>query len=202
MSIEKLQEAAHRRFVEMDVDYSLMMHGQYDLILEAELSSVSDRIVFIVNGTKCYKNFITEVRLPQNDVFVFDQWSLYLLNTKGSEDVGFDEYMYPDQRAFPESEQEDGRIFYKSLLSLYINNALMFPPRVTDVFENELPKKYFQFPGRCLFTDVGRVIFLIGTKNIVFHLDLPRKIKWPESTTRIRLRLRGLLFMNASIVIN
>lgn len=178
----------------------------YELILEAGLDGVTDRVLFkVLNfGYRHPDAFITEIRLNMQDIFIFNEWGLFLLNTDGPMDIKFEEHTYPDINFFREKDAAELNIFYNADLSLIINNRIVWPKIRTDIFKQYLStvdrRNYGATELQEIPKDSGSIIILVGSKNIYFNLDLPRKTKWTDSPLRLRLRLRGLLFRNASII--
>lgn len=178
-----------------NIDPQMVDAHQYDLILESTLKEESDRVMFMVNryGTP---SFITEVKLHTQDVFMFNEWGLFLLNTRSEMDMSFEEHTYVDPNYFKPNDSK-AEVFYHSNLSLVVNNLIVTPGVRTDVF-----KKYIQVEDRRNRSESGLLEFvdgigaLVGSKNVHFNLDLPRKTSLDGSQIRVRLRLRGLLFRN------
>jgi hypothetical protein len=48
--------------------------------------------------------------------------------------------------------------------------------------------------------DVGIVMFLVGSKNMRFNLDLPREARFVQSGRRLRLRLNGILIRSVTTI--
>jgi hypothetical protein len=168
----------------------------YELILESALSElVGDRVTFrVLSSLEATSR--TELRLHYSDVFVFNQWGLYMLNTSGLYDMGFREHTFPDGMYFSPQEAEEGNIFYNGNLSLAVNNFIVMSNVRTDrfrVFESERERRRQGISAVC---DYEQVVLLVGSKNNVFILDLPRKTNWMGSTSRLRLRLNGALLRN------
>lgn len=182
-------------------DVKNILVSQYDLILEAELKNVFDRVTFNAIGGRSAREFITEIRLQQQDVFICNEWGLFLLDTDAPSDIKFEEHTYPDREYFDKKLAEEADIFYNADLS-FIVNSLIVPPGVrTDKFKRFISvddRKELGISGLVEMED--NYLILTGTKNIYFNLDLPRKTDWKDSTIRLRLRLRGLLFRNMSII--
>jgi len=175
----------------------------YELLLEADISRVVNRIVFRANGDRM-NEFITEIRLPSEDVFIFDRWGLYLLNTEGADDINFREHTFPDADYFKENELGEAEIFYKSQLSLVINNQIILPGICTDHFRSieGADDRSMNTHSDCgmIDLDLAVMVVLMGSKKTVFNLDLPRKPNLATSQTRLRLRLSGILIRNAVVI--
>lgn len=173
----------------------------YELILEAGLDGRVDRVSFPVIHWAGQAQFITEIRLHQTDTFICNEWGLFLLNAHGEMDVSFEEHTFPDENYFTDVNVDELNIFYNADLSLIINNLVVFPGVRTDVFKNYMP-----VVCRRDSTDSGLkevpdgYMILVGSKNIYFNLDMPRKTNWKDASLRLRLRLRGLLFRNSTIL--
>jgi hypothetical protein len=175
--------------------------SQYELILEAELKNVFDRVAFTAIGYRGAREFITEIRLQQQDVFICNEWGLFLLNTDAPSDIKFEEHTYPDREYFDKESAEEADIFYNADLSFVVNNLVVHPGVRTDKFKRFISvddRKELGISGLVEMED--NYLILTGSKNIYFNLDLPRKTDWKDSTMRLRLRLRGLLCMNACII--
>jgi hypothetical protein len=172
----------------------------YELILESDLSYVTDRVVFRAVGARGCKEFITEITLQQTDCFFYDRWGLFMLDTKGASDIGFKQHTFPDVEYFPEAEASEGEIFYKAELSMVVNNAVVLPGICTDVFRSSYQADIWSMGGASSMRDTDIMGILEGTKSIAFHLDLPRKTNWIKSTTRLRLRLGGVLVRNSALI--
>lgn len=178
-----------------------ILASQYELILEAELKNVFDRVTFKANGNRGAGEFITEVRLQWQDAFVCNEWGLFLLNTDSLMDIKFQEHTYPDRRFFTKESAEEADIFYNADLSFIVNNVIVHPGVRTDKFRKFAPvetRKELGISGLVEMED--NYLMLTGSKNIYFNLDLPRKTDWKDSTIRLRLRLKGLLCRNATII--
>jgi hypothetical protein len=185
----------------MGIDPLATMACQYELILESELRLVVDRVVFQAIGYRGGDECITEVRLKQQDLFVCNEWGLFLLNTDMASDVKFDEHTYPDPRYFRKKDVEEAGIFYNADLSFVVNNLIVLPGVKTDrfkVYRDVAKRKEDGISGLHEIEDGP--LLLTGSKNINFTLHLPRKTDWMDSPIRLRLRLRGILFMNATMV--
>ncbi len=175
--------------------------SQYELILEAELKDVFDRVTFNAIGYRGAREFITEVRLQQQDAFICNEWGLFLLNTDGLTDIKFEEHTYPDREYFDKESAEEADIFYNADLSFIVNNLIVHPGMRTDKFKRFVSvddRKEFGISGLVEMED--NYLVLTGSKNIYFNLDLPRKTDWKDSTVRLRLRLKGLLCRNVCII--
>jgi hypothetical protein len=170
--------------------------SQYDIIMESALNFVIDEVVFTPSASPVRDRFITEIPLDERDVFVFNQWGLYLLNTEGAYDTNFREHTYPNDRYFVAKEAEEGQIFYNAKLSVIVNNMLVRVDVPTDIFYMDLDEEDRALHELSSFRYLHMPLVLAGTKDIRFRLDLPRKTDWMTSTTRLRLRLRGLLVRN------
>jgi hypothetical protein len=187
----------------MGIDVGGELPCQYELILEAGLGEVADTIMFVAIGGwgKREWEFITEIRLKPTDIFMCGEWGLFLLNTDGPDDVKFEEHTFPDRMYFSKEEAEEANIFYNGDLSLVINNFIEIPGVRTDRFKGYSPVNYRRYQGETGLQEVGeKILVLSGARNIYFKLDLPRKTDWTGSNTRLRLRLGGLLFRNATII--
>jgi hypothetical protein len=175
--------------------------SQYDIILESDLALAKEAILFnVVGDNSGWPRFITEIPLHKKDIFVFDQWGLYLLNTEEASDTSFTEHTFPDGRSFEEEEAAEGGIFYNSKLSLVINNFIQLTDISTDIFRMDMRDNDKAIHGISDMRYLEMPIILVGTKSIYFRLALPRKTDWTGSTTRLRLRLRGLLARNAVVI--
>lgn len=167
--------------------------GKYDLIMESELTQGFDYLKFNANF---FEPYITEVRLHAKDVFVFNEWGLFLLNTDGPFDVNFEEHTFVDHQYFAKEDSALDAI-YHSDLQLFVNNEMVMPGTRADVF-----KRYVSVKERRNHLDAGLleiedgIKVLVGSRNIYFRLSMPRKMNFRNSSIRIRLRLRGLLFQN------
>jgi hypothetical protein len=183
------------------VDTSGAMFSQYDIVMEADLALAKGAILFnVVGDNSGWPRFITEIPLHKKDIFVFDQWGLYLLNTEEASDTSFTEHTFPDGRSFEEEEAAEGGIFYNSKLSLVINNFIVLTDISTDIFRMDMRDNDKKIHGISDMRYLEMPILLVGTKSIYFRLNLPRKTDWTGSTTRLRLRLRGLLVRNALVI--
>jgi hypothetical protein len=175
--------------------------SQYDIILEADLKMVQDRVVFRAIGFGVANGFITEIKLNQRDSFVFDEWGLFLLNTDGPEDVKFGEHTFADPLYFEKEERVESGVFYNSNLTMWVNNELVIPDVRTDVFRYYETVKERGRMGISGLIGLKIPMLMIGSKNVNFNLDLPRKTTgWVNSETRLRLRLRGILLMNTTVL--
>lgn len=175
--------------------------SQYELILEAELKNVFDRITFRAIGYPGAREFITEVRLQPQDAFICNEWGLFLLNTDGPTDIKFEEHTYGDREYFDKESAEEADIFYNADLFFIVNNLIVHPGVRTDKFKRFVginDRKKYGMSGLVEIED--DYLMLSGWKNIQFNLDLPRKTDWKDSTIRLRLRLKGLLCRNACII--
>jgi hypothetical protein len=169
----------------------------YELILEIGVRDVADRGIFKALMFP-EPDYPTEIRLHLQDVFLFDQWGLYLLDASDRNDMTFTEHTFPDPTYFTRGEEELS-IFYNGNLSLSVNNFLVRTDVRTDrfrMFETERQRRRWGLSG---LVDTEEVIVLMGWKNNYFMLDLPRKRESVWSTTRLRLRLKGILFRNITI---
>jgi hypothetical protein len=176
---------------------------QYELILEAGLSEVVGQVIFRANGAWPDGVFITEIRLQPQDIFVCNEWGLFLLDTNGGSDVGFWEHTFPDPKYFDVERVREMGIFYNANLSLWVSNRVVLPGVRTDKFRRYMGDEQRRNSGMSGLVEVGEdnsALLMPGSKNIYFRLDLPRETDFKGSTIRLRLRLRGLLFMNAGII--
>ena len=182
-------------------DVQNILVNQYELILEAELKNVFDRVTFNAIRYRGGREFITEVRLQQQDAFICNEWGLFLLNTDGLTDIKFEEHTYPDREYFDKESAEEADIFYNADLSFIVNNLIVHPGMRTDKFKRFVSvddRKELRISGLVEMED--NYLVLTGSKDIYFNLDLPRKTDWKDSTVRLRLRLNGLLCRNACII--
>lgn len=173
--------------------------SQYELILEANLRTRQDRVVF--RAIEDNFQFITEIRLHMQDIFICDEWGLFLLNTDGKDDIKFEEHTFPDPQYFDKEWAEEAGIFYNADLSFVVNNAIVLPGLRTDRFKDYrtcIERRIYNLSGLLEIED--GCLVLNGSKNIYFNLDLPRETDLKDSTFRLRLRLKGLLFRNASMI--
>jgi hypothetical protein len=174
---------------------------QYELILESEFREGDDMIRFSATGEE---EFITEIRLWRQDVFVCNEWGLFLLNTDGKSDAGFEEHTYPDREYFSDETADEAGIFYHANLSFVVNNLITISGVRTDRFKKYISVYQRRNDGVSGLREIeGGCLVLTGSKNIYFNLDLPRKIHFEDSemrTMRLRLRLGGVLVRNACIV--
>src|ERR1700733_9726149 len=145
----------------------------YELILECELSDVSNKVVLGVIEGKSWPQYMTEIKLGQKEIFVFDRWGLYLLNTTSYVDVAFDEHTFPDDHHFSPSESIEGEEFYKSKLKLIVNNQIVMPDVGTDRFRSAFTAEDRSLSAPSGLIGMETVAFLDGSKNIRFELDLP-----------------------------
>ena len=196
---DRLLRKTTELFAASGIDTFYASSSPYDLILESGLDFVVDEVLFPVMHHKGDR-FITEIGLHQEDVFVFDQWGLYLLNTEGHYDTQFTEHTFPDSKFFNDKESSEAGIFYNAKMSLVVNNMIVLTDISTDIFRMDIRDTEKEIHGLSDFRYLDMQILLVGIKNIYFKLDLPGKIDWKESGTRLRLRLRGLLVRNATIV--
>jgi hypothetical protein len=199
---ELLKKAAIKVASQWGIDLVTIYANEYKLILEAELKGLydDDRVSFQAIRRPGSKQFITEIRLAQQDIFICNEWGLFLLNTSGEEDITFEEHTYPDKDYFDKKSEEEAEIFYNGNLSLVVNNLIVVPGVRTDkfkVYRGVEKRREYGLSGLVGIED-GYWI-LIGSKNIYFHLQLPRKTNWMDSPIRLRLRLKGILFRNATI---
>jgi hypothetical protein len=185
----------------MGVDAENVLANQYELILEADLKTVEDRVVFQAIGSRGSREFITEVKLMPQDIFVCNEWGLFLLNTDGERDVKFEEHTFPDRQYFDTRTAVEAEIFYNADLSLVVNNFIAVRGVRTDKFKVYKGVHSRRNCGMSGLIDIeDGYLWLDGSKNVYFDLDLPRKIDLKDSTLRLRLRLGGILFHNASII--
>lgn len=169
----------------------------YDIILESRLNYASNHFRFkVVDFMGAYRH-ITEITLHPEDIFVFDQWGLYLLNTKGDLDTEFRELTFPDVYFFKDDEVDAGGVIYNSKLSMVVNNEVVVTNVPTDIFFSSMTEQERDVHELSSFRYVEMPVLLDGHKNIFFCMDLPKGIDLRESTMRVRLRLRGLLVRNA-----
>jgi hypothetical protein len=182
----------------------------YELIMESEIINGQDRFYFTATGGRGgLGRFITEIPLAPQDIFFAVEWGLYLLNAESSDDVSFEASTFPDSRlfgkrfgeVFSEDVTGEANIFYNADLALYVNNALVSPATRTDCFRLEMTQEQRSIAGVTGMKETPNILPLTGTKHCVFHLKLPREIVWPSwYHTRVRLRLRGFLMMNATVI--
>jgi hypothetical protein len=174
---------------------------RYELILESGLGENLVGLWFWACGEGYY---ITEIRLRPWDVFVCGEWGLYLLNTDGPVDTKFREHTFPDRNYFDKQTADEATVFYNGNLKYIINNEIILTGVRTDIFRRDMSvdsRRELEMAGAQTLVDVpGDPLVLWGHKNTSFLLDLPRKSNLEGSQMRVRLRLRGLLFMNATIV--
>jgi hypothetical protein len=176
--------------------------NQYELVLESDLKGVFDRVAFTVNGGfRGAERFMTETRLNLQDAFICNEWGLFLLDTGGDEDINFEEHSYPDTMYFNGDEADRAEIFYKGHLSLVVNNLILTPGSRTEKCRVSMSVEDRRSSGFSVMQDVEDGYWILsGSKNIYFNLTLPKKTDWKDSTIRLRLRLSGLLFRNATII--
>jgi hypothetical protein len=172
----------------------------HELILEADLKDVGDRVGFRVVSWRGMKEFITETKLRRQDVFVCNEWGLFLLDTGSESDIEFEEHTFPDPEYFNKEAVEEGGIFYNADLSLIVNNLIVLPEVRTDRFKNYLTVAVRRERGISGLVEIDQLLVLEGCKTIYFNLDLPRKTEWKDSPIRLRLRLKGILCRNAAII--
>lgn len=167
-----------------------------DIIMEAEIANLTKEVDFFVNESH-QEDFITEINLNANDIFVVGKWGLFLLNTIGKEDVAFIEHTFPDDKVFYSQEARRSEAFYNARLYFMVNNMIIL---------NGIPTNQFRIPmsrAERLERNVDEMrmidqkIILIGSTNGRFRLVLPRDVQFGATHTRIRLRLSGLLVQNA-----
>ena len=199
LRFDRLLKKATEMFEGCIIDAFYASASQHDLILESELDFVVGEVLFPVMHHKGDR-FITEIGLHQEDIFVFDQWGLYLLNTQGPYDTQFTEHTFPDSKFFNDKESNEAGIFYNAKMSLVINNMVVLTDISTDIFRMDIRDTEKEIHELSDFRYLDMPILLQGIKNIYFKLDLPRTTDWKQSGTRLRLRLRGLLVRNATIV--
>lgn len=155
-------------------------------------------VIFPAIGYRGARKFITEIRLEQQDMFVCNEWGLFLLNTDGDNDIKFEEHTWPDPVYFDEEQAKEAGIFYNADLSFVVNNLIALPGVRTDKFRKYVSVIERRELGVSGLEEIsGGTLLLSGSKNVYFKLDLPRKTDWKDSEMRIRLRLRGILFRNA-----
>lgn len=183
---------------ESGIDTFYASASQYDLILESGLHFAVGEVLFPVMHHK-EDRYMTEIRLHKEDIFVFDQWGLYLLNAEGPYDTQFTEHTFPDSKFFNDRESSEAGIFYNAKMSLVINNMVVLTDISTDIFRMDIRDTEKEIHELSDFRYLDMPIMLQGNRNIYFRLDFPRKTNWTESGTRLRLRLRGLLVRNATI---
>jgi hypothetical protein len=189
--------------IHMETKFELFRKEQYELILEAGLGELfdHDRISFPAIKWHGLEQFITEIRLAQQDIFICNKWGLFLLNTAGKEDVKFEEHTYPDRNYFDKQSASEAEIFYNANLSFIVNNAIVVPELRTDKFRMYRSVEERRGYGLSGLVEIqGGYLLLEGSKNVYFNLQLPRKTCWKYSSIRLRLRLRGILFRNATII--
>ena len=174
----------------------------YELILEAEVQEGMDRVTFFANLNAGQKTFITEIRLHPQDVFVCYRWGFFLLNSGGLGDVAFKEHTYVDNAYFTDDDKIEMEIFYQSDMRFVVNHAVVTQGIRMDKFERFEHVYNRVNSGNDGLQDVpgGECFVLMGTKNLHFFMDLPRKTRLKSSGRRLRLRLAGLLFKNANII--
>src|SRR5271165_6918994 len=80
------------------IDIRYITACPYELILESDLISVVDRIIFQATRYHGVHEFITEITLHPQDVFLANEWGLFLLNTDSPSDLRFEEHTFPDER--------------------------------------------------------------------------------------------------------
>ena len=198
---EVFRERAFRILTENGFDLSGISSCQYELILEAAVDGIVDRVVFWANDWWGSDNFITEIRLRPQDAFICNRMGLFLLNTDGPSDIKFEEHTFPDRKYFSEEVADEANIFYNGKLSFVVNNFIVQEAEATDIFKSSISvTDRRNFRVQELSEIDGDYLILSGSKNIYFSLDLPRKTNWKGSTMRLRLRLGGLLWRNATII--
>lgn len=198
---ELLRERAFEILLVAGFDPQNIWVNRYELILEAELKNVFDRVTFNAIGYRGAREFITEQRLQQQDAFICNEWGLFLLNTDSLTDMKFQEHTYPDRKYFNKESAEEANIFYNGNLSFIVNNLVEHQGVRTDKFKiiiSVADRQKYGMSGIMEMED--NYLILTGSKNIYFNLDLPRKTDWKDSTIRLRLRLSGLLCKNACII--
>jgi hypothetical protein len=162
---------------------------------------VEDRVMFSANIRNIGGQFITEIRLHQQDTFLCDEFGLFLLNTDGPNDIDFQEHTFQDPGYFRERDRAELSIFFKGTLKFIVNNFVVTPGVVTDIFEkfqSVVQRKDAEENG--LRETPDGFWMLVGTKNLSFYLDLPRKTSWVGSSLRLRLRLGGFLLRNSTLI--
>jgi len=175
----------------------------YELILESSMSEVlGTRLVFRVSAGWAREGYITEMWLQPQDVFVFDRWGLFLLNTDDQSDITFLQHTFPDADYFEEDILGEAEIFYKSQLSLVMNNEIILPGFCTDRFRSMTGarERSMDMDSDSGLIDVGTALLLVGSRNMRFNLDLPREARFVQSGRRLRLRLNGILIRNAVVI--
>ena len=175
--------------------------SQCDLIMESGLDFVVDKVLFPAIDDTHQGKYPTEIRLHGQDIFVFDQWGLYLLNTKERGDMDFREHTFPDGGYLGKREAEEGGVFFNAKLSMVMNDLVAITDVSTDIFRMDIEEYDRKAIGLSKFQSLQIPVIMFGEKNIYFKLDLPRKISWTFSNTRLRLRLRGLLVRNARCIL-
>jgi hypothetical protein len=177
-----------------------MAHGDcmpYELILEAGIMQVADRIRFNVLIFGLADHFITEIRLHLQDIFICNEWGLFLLNTDGRLDIGFEEHTFVDPKYFDATNRAQLEILYNANLRFVVNNQIVLQDIRTDIFKRYKPVTERRNDCESGLLEMEQLLIMPGTRNIYFDLDLPRKADFFESGIRVRLRLGGLLLRNS-----
>jgi hypothetical protein len=198
--MSKLLAFAHKSLFERGMDSNNTMATQYEIILEAGLDNVRDKLIFYPNmGQGPGFGFISEVKLHQEDMFVFDRVGLFLLDTQNLHDIRFKQHAFADPRYF----SEEAEIFYNSDLKLRVNDMIIIPGIRTDIFRRgvrwELFSDVIDRYGDFNMRDFEQPVCLYGHHNSFFIIDFPRKSEWVSNPARVRLRLNGLLIRNITI---
>lgn len=198
---ELCKARAFRQMQQMGHNVDDLHAYQYELILESGLKSTEDIVIFPVGVSRMEKDFITEVRLRNQDIFECHKWGLFLLDTHGGSDIEFQQHTFPDRTYFSKGEAAKAEVFYNADLSLVMNNLIVLPGVRTDRFRKYLSAiEWANIEISALQQVPGDGLLLFGHQNIYFRLDLLRKTNWESSETRLRLRLSGILFKNAGII--
>lgn len=198
--MSKLLAFARVSLSEQGVDLNNTLVTQSEIILEAGLDNVSNKLYFFADlGSGPGYGFIPEVKLHYEDVFIFDRMGLFLLDTKSLDDIRFKQHTFADPRYF----SEEAEIFYNSDLRLYVNNVLTIPGIRTDIFRRGVEWELFSDVIDSYYylniRDLEQPVCLNGHQNNLFTIDFPRKSQWVNDPARVRLRLNGLLIRNITI---
>jgi hypothetical protein len=173
----------------------------YEIIMESVLGPGSrDAVSFRATSVQGRVSD-TEVLLNSEDVFFFDQWGMYILNSISKYDMGFTEHTFPDQDFFTKADLYQLDALYNGVLSFAVNNLIVLGGVKADRFRIFETERKIRRLGMSRMCDTEVVLILVGAKNNSFMLKLPVETNWSESGIRLRLRLRGVLARNVSSIV-
>lgn len=191
--------------------------SQGEIRLEVLLNAVNNQFVFGLTPNQANSNnkqFSTEQRLNLQDSLVANEYGIFVANPSGEDDVNFELKTYGNTLAFPTANVAAGldKTFYSNgNFSVKCNNDVIIPYRglfnhwykpqtqQTAALGEASPADQIRGCEDAMITMEPNIL-LIGSKNYVPTITLPKALPASETNMRAVLIFRGILAQNSTVV--